>query len=50
MGGFGWELDKNHKHYHSNMIIIYFILGVVFLFFETLSLILLCLLLFSPFC
>ena len=33
MGGFGWELDKNHKHYHSNMIIIYFILGVVFLFF-----------------
>jgi len=32
MGGFGWELDKNHKHYHSNMIFIYFTLGVFFLF------------------
>ena len=38
MGGFGWELDKNHKHYHSNMIFIYFTLGVLFLFFGTLSL------------
>ena len=33
MGGFGWELDKNHKHYHSNMIFLYFSLGVFFLFF-----------------
>jgi len=33
MGGFGWYLDKNHKHYHSQMIFIYFTLGVFFLFF-----------------
>jgi uncharacterized membrane protein len=33
MGGFGWELNKNHKHYHSNMIFLYFTLGVFFLFF-----------------
>ena len=33
MGGFGWELDKNHKHYHSNMIFLYLTLGVFFLFF-----------------
>ena len=33
MGGFGWELDKNHKHYHSNMIFLYLSLGVFFLFF-----------------
>ena len=33
MGGFGWELDKNHKHYHSNMIFMYFTLGGIFLFF-----------------
>ena len=32
MGGFGWELDKNHKNYHLNMIFIYFTLGVFFLF------------------
>ena len=33
MGGFGWYLDKNHKHYHSQMIFLYFTLGVFFLFF-----------------
>jgi uncharacterized membrane protein len=33
MGGFGWYLDKNHKHYHSNMIFTYFIIGVISLFF-----------------
>ena len=32
MGGFGWYLDKNHKHYHSQMIFNYFVFGVTALF------------------
>ena len=33
MGGFGWYLDKNHKHHHLSMSFTYFLVGITFLFF-----------------
>jgi hypothetical protein len=33
MGGFGWYLDKNHKHHHHSMSVTYFSVGVTSLFF-----------------
>ena len=33
MGGFGWYLDKNHKHHHHAMSFSYFLIGVTSLFF-----------------
>ena len=33
MGGFGWYLDKNHKHHHLAMSFTYFLVGVTSLFF-----------------